>query len=52
METLTAWERKERDGLLALETEEWREKRLIAEDPDTTGDILARYFREASTVYQ
>ena len=38
----TKWERKERDGLLAQEPAEWREKRLIAEDPDTTGETLAR----------
>ncbi len=39
--SLTTWEQKERDGLLALETDEWRQKRHIAEDPNTTADILA-----------
>ena len=39
---LTEWEKWERNGLLALETPEWREKRAIASDPDTTGDTLAR----------
>ena len=38
---LTAWQQKERDGLLALETAQWREKRMVAEDPDTTADVLA-----------
>ena len=39
---LTQWEQKERDGLLALETTEWRQKRAVASDPNTTGDVLAR----------
>ena len=38
----TEWEKKEREGLLAQEPVEWREKRLIAEDPDTDGETLAR----------
>ena len=38
----TEWEKKEREGLLAQEPAEWREKRLIAEDPDTDGETLAR----------
>ena len=42
---LTEWERKERDGLLALETEQWREKRLVAEDPNTTADVLEQLAR-------
>ena len=37
---LTAWEQKERDGLLALETAEWREKRAVASDPNTTNAAL------------
>ena len=38
--TLTTWEAKERAGLLALETKKWREKRRIAEDPNTTAEML------------
>ena len=41
----TTWEQKERDGLLALEISEWREKRRIAEDPNTTADVLAGLVR-------
>ncbi len=37
---LTVWEAKERASLLALETDEWREKRRTAEDPNTTADVL------------
>lgn len=40
---LTIWEAKERAGLLALETVEWREKRLIAQDPNTTADVLKSF---------
>ena len=41
METpLTTWEAKERAGLLALETDEWREKRMVASDPNTTAKVL------------
>lgn len=42
METqpLTAWEAKERAGLLALETKKRRKRRRVAEDPNTTADVL------------
>ena len=44
METaLTTWEAKERAGLLTRETTEWREKRHIAEDPNTTADVLEAF---------
>ena len=45
--TLTTWEEKERAGLLALETDEWREKRIAAEDPNTTADVLEHFSEEA-----
>lgn len=47
---LTVWEAKERAGLLALETEKWREKRLLAEDPDTTADVLHQMGRDIAEV--
>jgi hypothetical protein len=40
---LTTWEAKERAGLLALEPEEWREKRLVAENRDTAPNVLAEF---------
>ncbi len=43
---LTVWEAKERAGLLAIENDEWRQKRLIAEDPNTTADVLKRISEE------
>ncbi len=45
--TATAWDAKEQAGLLGLETDEWREKRLIADAPDTTADVLERFSGEA-----
>ena len=49
--TLTTWEAKERAGLLALETDEWREKRIAAEDPDTTADVLEHFALEVDTAF-
>lgn len=43
---LTTWEQKERDGLLAHETDEWREKRLVAEDPNTSGEVLVNLYED------
>ncbi len=43
----TPWEAKERAGLIALETPEWREKRAVAEDPNTPGETLARFVDDA-----
>ena len=37
---LTVWEAKERAWLAAIETDEWRDKRRIAEDPNATADVL------------
>ncbi len=49
-DTLTVWEAKERAGLLALETDGWRERRLIAEDPNTTAEGLARLIGEVEAI--
>ncbi len=40
---LSEWEAKERAGLLSLEMEEWCEKRRVAEDPNTTADVLEQF---------
>ncbi len=40
MRQLTAWEAKEHAGLLAIETKEWHQKRLVAEDPNTKAEAL------------
>lgn len=37
---LTVWEAKARTAQIACETKEWRQKRLIAENPNTTADAL------------
>lgn len=44
---MTEWEAKERAGLLAIETEERRDQRRIAEDPDTPAEVLNRLARQA-----
>ncbi len=48
---LTTWEQKERDGLLALETDAWRQKRLIAEDPNTTADVLEKFGFDVDAIF-
>ena len=42
----TIWAQKERNGLLAQESPELREKRLQAEDPNATASVLSHLANE------
>ena len=52
MHEMTKWEKREYARLLATETPEWREKRRVAEDPNTTSEMLAQLAGEAANERQ